>query len=405
MDRTVVLITGCSSGIGLHLAVRLASDPSRSFKVYATMRDLAAQGQLREAARSRGCPPDALETLQLDVRDANSVAAARARVSEGRVDVLGEPRRVQTPTPDPEPRERAVSEAGASPRSVQRGPGPARAAGGADGERRERGAGRERGRDAAGAAGLPAGHEAAPRGAHRGDRQHGRLDGDALQRRLLCQQVRARRPVREPRSSAAALRHPRQPGGVRPGAHRLSGEAGGRPRRGAGARRRRDPRALLPLPVPLGGRLPRGGAGPGGGGRAFPHSPARPAAGAALLQHRALPAAVAPARGRPQRPRLRRRHAPGCVLPPARRPPGWRPRESRSQITPNPRCPAIKPQSAVPLVLAFEGGEGEVGTEAAGGAALRLQPWGDQRSQPLSLPGSHLPSLRSGMTAPRPLDT
>ncbi|XP_007535087.1 17-beta-hydroxysteroid dehydrogenase type 1 isoform X4 [Erinaceus europaeus] len=88
MDRTVVLITGCSSGIGLHLAVRLASDPSRSFKVYATMRDLAAQGQLREAARSRGCPPDALETLQLDVRDANSVAAARARVSEGRVDVL-----------------------------------------------------------------------------------------------------------------------------------------------------------------------------------------------------------------------------------------------------------------------------------------------------------------------------
>ncbi|XP_016006371.1 estradiol 17-beta-dehydrogenase 1 isoform X2 [Rousettus aegyptiacus] len=33
MDRTVVLITGCSSGIGLHLALRLASDPSHSFKV------------------------------------------------------------------------------------------------------------------------------------------------------------------------------------------------------------------------------------------------------------------------------------------------------------------------------------------------------------------------------------
>lgn len=32
MDRTVVLITGCSSGIGLHLALRLASDPSQSFK-------------------------------------------------------------------------------------------------------------------------------------------------------------------------------------------------------------------------------------------------------------------------------------------------------------------------------------------------------------------------------------
>ncbi|XP_021563590.1 estradiol 17-beta-dehydrogenase 1 [Carlito syrichta] len=88
MDRTVVLITGCSSGIGLHLAVRLASDPSQSFKVYATLRDLKAQGPLREAARARGCPPGSLETLQLDVRDAASIAAARASVTEGRVDVL-----------------------------------------------------------------------------------------------------------------------------------------------------------------------------------------------------------------------------------------------------------------------------------------------------------------------------
>ncbi|XP_070335571.1 17-beta-hydroxysteroid dehydrogenase type 1 isoform X2 [Odocoileus virginianus] len=88
MDRTVVLITGCSSGIGLHLALRLASDPSQSFKVYATLRDLASQGPLLEAAQSRGCPPGSLETLQLDVRDADSIAAAQARVTEGRVDVL-----------------------------------------------------------------------------------------------------------------------------------------------------------------------------------------------------------------------------------------------------------------------------------------------------------------------------
>ncbi|XP_004390400.1 17-beta-hydroxysteroid dehydrogenase type 1 [Trichechus manatus latirostris] len=88
MDRTVVLITGCSSGIGLHLALRLASDPSQSFKVYATLRDLKAQGPLWEAARARGCPSGSLETLQLDVRDSDSVAGARARVTEGRVDVL-----------------------------------------------------------------------------------------------------------------------------------------------------------------------------------------------------------------------------------------------------------------------------------------------------------------------------
>lgn len=32
MDKKVVLITGCSSGIGLSLAVRLASDPEKAFK-------------------------------------------------------------------------------------------------------------------------------------------------------------------------------------------------------------------------------------------------------------------------------------------------------------------------------------------------------------------------------------
>lgn len=32
MDAKVVLITGCSSGIGLSLAVQLASDPQKAFK-------------------------------------------------------------------------------------------------------------------------------------------------------------------------------------------------------------------------------------------------------------------------------------------------------------------------------------------------------------------------------------
>lgn len=65
--------------------------------MYATLRDLASQGPLLEAAQSRGCLPGSLETLQLDVRDADSIAAAQARVTEGRVDVLGEPPRKTSP--------------------------------------------------------------------------------------------------------------------------------------------------------------------------------------------------------------------------------------------------------------------------------------------------------------------
>ncbi|KAK2111927.1 hypothetical protein P7K49_011673 [Saguinus oedipus] len=56
------------------------------------MRDLKTQGQLWEAARAQGCPQNSLEMLQLGVRDSNSVADAHAWVTEGRVDILGEPR-------------------------------------------------------------------------------------------------------------------------------------------------------------------------------------------------------------------------------------------------------------------------------------------------------------------------
>uniref|UniRef100_A0A8C2P600 Hydroxysteroid 17-beta dehydrogenase 1 n=1 Tax=Capra hircus TaxID=9925 RepID=A0A8C2P600_CAPHI len=71
-----------------YLAAATAAVYQAMTAVYATLRDLASQGPLLEAAQSRGCPPGSLETLQLDVRDADSIAAAQARVTEGRVDVL-----------------------------------------------------------------------------------------------------------------------------------------------------------------------------------------------------------------------------------------------------------------------------------------------------------------------------
>ncbi|KAL0992786.1 hypothetical protein UPYG_G00098380 [Umbra pygmaea] len=86
MEKTVVLITGCSSGIGLSLAVRLASDPAKTYKVYATMRNLAKKERLLDCVK--GLHKDTLDILQMDVTDQRSVLDARQRVGEKRVDIL-----------------------------------------------------------------------------------------------------------------------------------------------------------------------------------------------------------------------------------------------------------------------------------------------------------------------------
>ncbi|KAL4657786.1 estradiol 17-beta-dehydrogenase 1 isoform X2 [Arapaima gigas] len=86
MERAVVLITGCSSGIGLSLAVRLASDPSRAYKVYATMRNLAKKERLMECVK--GSCKDTMDVLQMDVTDQQSILEARDMIKEKRVDIL-----------------------------------------------------------------------------------------------------------------------------------------------------------------------------------------------------------------------------------------------------------------------------------------------------------------------------
>ncbi|KAK2111863.1 hypothetical protein P7K49_011609 [Saguinus oedipus] len=87
------------------------------------MRDLKTQGQLWEAARAQRCPQNSLETLQLGVRDSNSVADAHAWVTEGRVDILGAFSALRSNQQVPRPREHegtggAEGDAQAAPASV-----------------------------------------------------------------------------------------------------------------------------------------------------------------------------------------------------------------------------------------------------------------------------------------------
>ncbi|XP_039766465.1 retinol dehydrogenase 8 [Ornithorhynchus anatinus] len=84
--KRTVLITGCSSGIGLQLAVQLAHDPRQRYQVIATMRDLKKKEELEAAAgKALG---QTLTVAQLDVCRDESVAACLSGHLGGEVDVL-----------------------------------------------------------------------------------------------------------------------------------------------------------------------------------------------------------------------------------------------------------------------------------------------------------------------------
>ena len=80
----VVLITGCSSGIGLETALAFAR---RGDTVYASMRNPGKADRLQQRAKSEGL---AVEVVTLDVNDAKSVTTAIAEIEKqhGVIDVL-----------------------------------------------------------------------------------------------------------------------------------------------------------------------------------------------------------------------------------------------------------------------------------------------------------------------------
>ena len=88
-EQKVVLITGCSTGIGLKTAVKLAKDEKKRFKVYATMRSLEKKKCLEE--EGGGCLGKSLLIEELDVTKDDSINKLVEKIlaKEGKIDVLG----------------------------------------------------------------------------------------------------------------------------------------------------------------------------------------------------------------------------------------------------------------------------------------------------------------------------
>ncbi|KAL7826828.1 hypothetical protein AOLI_G00320370 [Acnodon oligacanthus] len=84
--QKVVLITGCSSGIGLRIAVLLAKDEKRRYHVIATMRDLKKKDKLVEAAGDAFGKTLTLEAL--DVCSDDSVRQCINGVKDRHIDIL-----------------------------------------------------------------------------------------------------------------------------------------------------------------------------------------------------------------------------------------------------------------------------------------------------------------------------
>ena len=86
----VVLITGCSKGIGEGIALHLAKDPQRRYKVYASMRNKATRAS-DIAAKARNLLDTTLFLQELDVTKQDTIDRTVKEIidKEGRIDILG----------------------------------------------------------------------------------------------------------------------------------------------------------------------------------------------------------------------------------------------------------------------------------------------------------------------------
>ena len=83
MHQRIVLVTGCSSGIGFHTATYLCD---KNYKVYAGLLDLNECDKLKTATRN----PSSLVPLKLNIANSEDIKAAVKQIidQEGHIDIL-----------------------------------------------------------------------------------------------------------------------------------------------------------------------------------------------------------------------------------------------------------------------------------------------------------------------------
>ena len=86
----IVLISGCSSGIGLYTAVLLAKDPEKRFKVYATMRNLDKKKALEDEANETLGKTLIIKRMDVSIDDSVKSAVEEIIAQEGKIDDLSE---------------------------------------------------------------------------------------------------------------------------------------------------------------------------------------------------------------------------------------------------------------------------------------------------------------------------
>ena len=88
-NQKVVLITGCSTGIGLSTAILLAKDAEKRFKVYATMRNLGKKEALETEGKDVLGSTLIIEQLDVCSEDQINKVVDDILAKEGKLDVLG----------------------------------------------------------------------------------------------------------------------------------------------------------------------------------------------------------------------------------------------------------------------------------------------------------------------------